>query len=333
MRARWSLLTTPHARGALAIVAIESQSLDADLAELGIRPVVVGEARLRDLLGVDRGVVARWTRTRADLFCHAGPAVLRALTTALEALGVAGQPEPDPLSIYPEARDGLEAEMLAALASAPSPRAIDLLLDQPRRWREAAGTGPPADPRLDRLLRPPLVVALGAPNIGKSTLLNALAGRQLALAADEPGTTRDHVGAFLVLDGLAVRYLDLPGLDPKASGPDAEAQRLALGAAASADLVLACGDAAHPPPDAGAVLGVGLAAAPAREILTVALRTDLGEAGFWADARVSAIGGEGVGDLARAIRRALVPDEALASAAPWRFWGAGPVPDCGARNP
>ncbi len=330
MRARWSLLTTPNARGALAIVAIESESLDADLAELAIKPVAVGEARLRDLLGVDRGVVARWTETRADLFCHAGPAVVRALTRELEARGVARAGEMDPQSIYPEARDAIEAQMLAALASAPSPRAVDLLLDQPRRWREAEGEGETGDPRLDRLLHPPLVAALGVPNIGKSTLLNALAGRQLALAADEPGTTRDHVGALLVLDGLAVRYLDLPGLEPGATGPDAEAQRLALAAAASADLVFACGDATHPPPDAGAVLGGGDGT---RAMLTVALRTDLGEPGFRADARVCAVSGEGVADLARAIRRALVPDGAVASARPWRFWGSGPIPDLGPRNP
>ncbi len=323
MRARWSLLTPANARGALAIVAIESGTLDADLAEMGITPVAVGEARLRDLLGVDRGVVARWTETRADLFCHAGPAVVRALTRVLEDRGVTRASKPDPRSVYPEARDGLKAEMLAALATAPSPRAVDLLLDQPRRWQEAGGEPETADLRLDRLLRPPLVAALGAPNIGKSTLLNALAGRQVALAADEPGTTRDHVGALLVLDGVAVRYLDLPGLDPGTAGPDAEAQRLAVAAAGSADLVLACGDATHAPPEVGAVLGQGAGT----EVLTVALRTDLGEPGFRADAAVCAVSGEGVLELAGAIRRTLVPDQALASGLPWRFWGEGPVPD------
>lgn len=56
------------------------------------------------------------------------------------------------------------------------------------------------------------VVILGAPNAGKSSLLNALLRREAAIVTDEPGTTRDLVEAVLELDGLKVRITDTAGL-------------------------------------------------------------------------------------------------------------------------
>src|SRR6185295_9623266 len=115
---------------------------------------------------------------------------------------------------------------------------------------------------------PPTVVAIGPPNIGKSTLLNALAGRSVAIVADEPGTTRDHVGVRLDLAGLVVNYIDTPGLDPRGAHEaiQREAQDLARDAARAADLVLLCSDPANAAPT-----GV-----PARDTLRLGLRADLG---------------------------------------------------------
>src|SRR5690606_29621187 len=119
---------------------------------------------------------------------------------------------------------------------------------------------------LNRLVTPPTVVALGPPNIGKSTLLNALAKRGVAIVADQPGTTRDHVGVRLDLGGLVVTYIDTPGIDAAGAGDaiQREAQELALSAAASADLVLLCADATSgflaPPTGSGEALRVGLRA-------------------------------------------------------------------------
>jgi tRNA modification GTPase len=56
------------------------------------------------------------------------------------------------------------------------------------------------------------VVILGAPNAGKSSLLNALAKRDVAIVADEPGTTRDLLEVSLELGGLYVRLVDTAGL-------------------------------------------------------------------------------------------------------------------------
>jgi 50S ribosome-binding GTPase len=318
----WSLQTPPTSSGAIAIVALaadSADSLDEALDRLAIKPVPLGRVVLRSLAGIDDGIVARWTPTAAHLMPHAGTAVVRALALALIDAGIAEARPRDPRSEYPEAGSLVEARMLAALARAASPLAIDLLLDQPRRWTGAsqpgaAVSGSDRDRVLRRLIDPPLVVALGPPNVGKSTLVNALAGRSVSIVADEPGTTRDHVGVIIDCAGLVVRCADTPGLreDPSDS-IEAEAAGIAMRLAADADLVLLCGDAAAAPPQVGALRG---------SFLRMATRIDLGTPAWPHHAAVCARGrdGRGIESLVALIRDTLVPPAALADPAPWKFW-------------
>ena len=78
------------------------------------------------------------------------------------------------------------------------------------------------------------VAILGAPNSGKSSLLNALAGREAALTSPVPGTTRDVVELRYELGGLAVTFLDMAGLrestDPLEAAGVARARERAVGA-------------------------------------------------------------------------------------------------------
>jgi hypothetical protein len=310
----YTLATPPNTAAAIACVqvrAADADALDAFVRANGVE-TPAGCPGLRDLLGIDEGLVIRWDTTTLDLFPHAGPAIIRRLARRLDELGLAREDA----YRYPESADEAEQRMLATLAAAASPLAVDLLLDQPRRWRAHTPGGPLADDRvLRRLLTPPLVAAIGPPNIGKSTLLNTLAGRSVAIVADEAGTTRDHVGATLDLGGLVVRYLDTPGRSENAGGIDRAAIALADEAAAGADLLLACGDAASPPPEPGRP-----------GTIRVCLRADLGEPSWSPDVLVCAHDGRGVPELVRAIRDRLVPPEALADPRPWRFWGGLPAP-------
>jgi tRNA modification GTPase len=90
------------------------------------------------------------------------------------------------------------------------------------------------------LLRDGVVVALvGAPNVGKSSLLNRLSGQERAIVSDIPGTTRDPVEADLVLDGLPIRIVDTAGLRRSADPIEQEGVRRTTLHAARADLVLA----------------------------------------------------------------------------------------------
>ncbi|WP_269933166.1 tRNA uridine-5-carboxymethylaminomethyl(34) synthesis GTPase MnmE [Aminobacter sp. HY435] len=82
------------------------------------------------------------------------------------------------------------------------------------------------------------VVILGAPNAGKSSLLNALLQREAAIVTDEPGTTRDLVEAVLELDGLKVRITDTAGLREPSGKVEAIGVDRAKQRAQRADLVL-----------------------------------------------------------------------------------------------
>jgi tRNA modification GTPase len=80
------------------------------------------------------------------------------------------------------------------------------------------------------------VVILGAPNAGKSTLLNALSGRKSAIVSPIPGTTRDVVEVRLVLAGVPVWIADTAGLREAADVIEEEGVRRALERAGEADI-------------------------------------------------------------------------------------------------
>lgn len=81
-----------------------------------------------------------------------------------------------------------------------------------------------------------MITLLGAPNAGKSTLLNALARREAAIVSDTPGTTRDVIEVQLDLGGYAVTLADTAGLRQAADSIEAEGVRRALHRAEMADL-------------------------------------------------------------------------------------------------
>jgi tRNA modification GTPase len=90
------------------------------------------------------------------------------------------------------------------------------------------------------------VIITGAPNSGKSTLLNALAGKQKAIVTDIAGTTRDWVSTTIDTGRLLIEFFDSAGLDATLtaqSAADAESQNLALDLITQADLVLEVIDA------------------------------------------------------------------------------------------
>ncbi len=82
------------------------------------------------------------------------------------------------------------------------------------------------------------VAIIGAPNAGKSTLLNALAGREVALTSEIAGTTRDVIEVRMDLEGLPVTLLDTAGLRDSDDRLEAMGMRRALERAQRADLRL-----------------------------------------------------------------------------------------------
>ncbi len=80
------------------------------------------------------------------------------------------------------------------------------------------------------------VAIIGAPNAGKSTLLNALAKRDVAIVSASAGTTRDVIEARVSLGGFLVSFLDTAGLRETEDDVEAEGVRRAIARAESADL-------------------------------------------------------------------------------------------------
>jgi tRNA modification GTPase len=102
-----------------------------------------------------------------------------------------------------------------------------------------------ADERRGERLREGLTVAvIGGPNAGKSSLVNRLARRDVAIVTATPGTTRDVLEVPLDLAGLPVTVLDTAGLREAAEAVEAEGVRRARARAEGADLRLALFDGA-----------------------------------------------------------------------------------------
>jgi hypothetical protein len=315
---------TPHGMGAVAMIEIVGD-VSGCLQALCGRDVEVGGLRLRKFASIDDGLVARLAPERAQIMPHGGTRIVERLAEWLEAHGANWIDDPlgaqsalDPMEVFPEASGPVEALALATLARAASPLAVPLLLAQAERWA-ALGDAPLSNDdlaraqRLDRLVTPPRIALVGAPNAGKSTLSNALLGREGSIVSDEPGTTRDAVSARIDLGGLVVEWFDLPGLRETADPVEREAIALAQPLLADADFVVSLAAPGIPWMDAGRTPD-----------LRVAAKADLGrgvvdEALGQADLSVSAATGEGLDALRTRIRDMLVPPEDRANTRPWRF--------------
>ncbi|WP_265516223.1 tRNA uridine-5-carboxymethylaminomethyl(34) synthesis GTPase MnmE [Nitratireductor luteus] len=105
------------------------------------------------------------------------------------------------------------------------------------------------------------IVILGAPNSGKSSLLNALAKRDVAIVTDEAGTTRDLLEISLDIAGMKVNLVDTAGIRERAAKVEAIGIERALKRAGEADLILYLQDATNPKsvplPDMAPILRVG----------------------------------------------------------------------------
>lgn len=145
------------------------------------------------------------------------------------------------------------------------------------------------------------VVIVGAPNAGKSSLLNALAASERAIVTDIAGTTRDVLREVIDLHGLNVTLVDTAGLRESPDPIEAEGIRRARAEVTKADLVLLLQDATTAAVNSFALLQADLSVAP---VLRVLNKVDLADAPLVeADVRLSLKTGTGLDELRAAIWR------------------------------
>lgn len=237
---------TPEGRGAVAVVAVWGDRAVAatdqffcpagghPMAEQPLGRIVYGH--WRDEAGEDL-VVCRRGNCQLEIHCHGGRQSSRQIVADLVAAGCVAV---DWRQWEAQRSDcPLAAAARIALAEAATLPAARILLDQYHgalrgevvALRQAlAGGGPvhQVQERLEGLLghsalglhlaRPWRVVLAGLPNVGKSSLINAMLGYQRAIVFDQPGTTRDVVSAKTAIAGWPVELADTAGLH-QASGP------------------------------------------------------------------------------------------------------------------
>jgi tRNA modification GTPase len=164
-----------------------------------------------------------------------------------------------------------------------------------------------ADGRRGRLVREGLQIAIvGKPNVGKSSLFNALVGAGRAIVTDVPGTTRDLVTETIDLDGLRVTLVDTAGIHDTNDIVEAEGVHRTQQAQRVSDLILLVVNQALPLDDADRVV---IAQTADSNRLLVANKVDLAPA--WRDPNaigVSALSGAGLACLRARIAAALDVD-------------------------
>ncbi len=327
------VLTAPG-RGAIAVVRVWGPGAVAAV-DAAFRPArgsglaTSPAGRLRvGRMGAGPGdevvaVVVEGDPPEVEVQCHGGPA---AVGLVVEAMAAAGARPRAPIAwARHSAGSSTRAEAAVALGSAATVRAAGILLDQAegaleaefRRIRDAIDSDPAgAVAGLDRLIGRSRVgvrlaggwrVALaGRPNVGKSRLLNAMAGFDRAIVDPTPGTTRDVVTVAAAFDGWPVELADTAGLRDPADPIEAGGIALARARHHRADLVLVVLDRSEPLTDLDRAI---LAEHPGAPV--VANKCDLpaswDESAFEARA-VSAERGDGVEALTASVAARLVPD-------------------------
>jgi len=325
---------TPPGRGAIASLLVEGPDA-VDLVESGFvaaggRPlgsyplgqIVFGRFAVESHPG-EEVVVCRRSEHSIELHCHGGQAAVGRVREMLVRRGgrvvswqdwVAGQHA-----------DRIARAARVALADARTERTAAVLLDQYhgalRRAVEAvrdsltAGNARTATEQLRNLLgraelgrhlvRPWRVILAGAPNVGKSSLINTLVGYQRAIVHAAPGTTRDVVSATTAIDGWPIELSDTAGLRQPEHAVEQAAIELARRQLTSADLILLVFDSSRPWSQGDRTLWESQP-----EAIVVHNKCDLPQAPDLPRTQgllASALTGEGIERLVRAIAQRLVP--------------------------
>ncbi|QDT40436.1 tRNA modification GTPase MnmE [Gimesia alba] len=243
-------LLTPRGRGAVATIRVHgtlpalTHAIDAcfspanrkSLTEQPLNRIVYGlwgQTNNEDL------VLCRIEHETVDIHCHGGMAAVERILADLQVQGCTIQSWQE---LACQTEPALEVELQAALTAATTFRAAEILLRQSqgilRTTFEALIPDETADfdaeffqSQIQNLLRwehlglhltaPWRVVLAGRPNVGKSSLINAILGYDRSIVYDEAGTTRDVLTATTAIEGWPFQFSDTAGIREQADDLEA----------------------------------------------------------------------------------------------------------------
>lgn len=331
--------------GAIATIELSGASAQAVLVTV-CKPLSRGDSSFdvgRIILGhfvdgdeiIDQVTVGCEAPQQFAIHCHGNPLIVAAIMRRLRSLGVklltSAQLRAETLrAVVPDNAIAIETKL--ALTTVKTVEGARLLAGQTerglgrlcRQWRDGAMSLDEIKAQAAQVLRDSdiaqliisggTIVLVGPPNSGKSTLLNALAGREKAIVSEIAGTTRDWVSAEIHIPPLAATLIDTAGLAADlADAVDRAAQNRSVGLLDRADLVLLVLDAGQPTLNLQETV---LDQLTGRRILPVLNKTDLliplDSAGlpatFGDPVHISAQQGTGLDTLIAAITRILGVD-------------------------
>ena len=216
---------TPPGRGAVATIRVEGDLFAIDsyfraanqnsIAEQPLNRICYGTWKSEDL------VVVRISELVAEIHCHGGAVAVNRILSDLETSGVVTK------SIVDLEAISFENEITQLLQLATTRRTAHALLKQRGLFPQAIErleNVPPSEAiaQIESMLEwaefgshltlPWKVVLCGPPNVGKSSLINALVGYSRTVVYDQPGTTRDVVSVETAFEGWPIEFSDTAGL-------------------------------------------------------------------------------------------------------------------------
>ncbi len=336
----FAAVMTGRGSGAIATVQLVGDATEAILTRVFRREsekpldLMTGRILLGHVFDGDEAIDQVTVGCEApDVFaihCHGNPLIVERIMGLLQRNGVELLTAKEMLAKMLGARfssNTIAAEAKLALATVQTLAGAEILTHQiesglsakVRQWQQELDTTPLPQIAAEaknilknsesaRLLISGCTIALiGPPNTGKSTLLNALAGREKAIVTDIPGTTRDWVSAQIHIPPLAAVVIDTAGIDPALSdGIDSIAQDRSMQMLQDADIVLLVLDITQPVSQCDWSFAEKL---KDKRVLTVLNKADLSgttdslPAGFDNSVHISAKQGTGIDDLVQAVHR------------------------------